>query len=145
MKVFEYLTKINPLEKLYNPLNAKIYIGPNNKVLILHKDYRTAEQDSINFDQNGVYLCSWISCFTFSKKFLRVDANTMQNIKKILERKNAKQHEENEKNQLKNQVHKLENDLEKLLHMIKQNDQTSQNILHKLNQIQTKHKFEINV
>lgn len=88
--MFEYFTRINSLATLRNPLNTKIYIGPDNRVFVLRKDYRTAEQQSIIFDQNGLYLFSWISYFCLSKVFLRVDPEIIQQARKILEIKDIK-------------------------------------------------------
>lgn len=50
MKLFEYFTKINALEILSHPSNTRIYIGPDNRMLILRKDYRIAEQSLTLFD-----------------------------------------------------------------------------------------------
>lgn len=124
MKAFSFFTKINSLETLCHPLNTKIYISPDNRVLVLRKDYRTAEQNSIIFDQNGSYLFSWISYFCCSNKFLRVDEKIVQKARNILEMKFIKQKEETEKNQLKNRIVKLEDDLNEIMQMVKQSDET---------------------
>lgn len=145
MRVFEYFTKINPLEKLCSSFNTKIYIGPNNKVLILKNDYRTSEQFSIIFNQNGTYLYDWVSYFICTKKILRVDPSIVHKARKILDRKDVKHKEENEKNRLRNYCIRLESYLEKVVQMIKQNDNISQVIMQKLTHIDKAHSFEINV
>lgn len=145
MRVFEYFTKINPLEKLCSSSNTKVYIGPNNKVLILKSDYRTSEQFSIIFPQNGNYLLSWVSYFICSKKLLKVDPNIVQKARKILDRKDANDKEENEKTRLRNYCIRLENDLEKVMQIVKENDNVSQIIIQKLSQINKTPSFQINV
>lgn len=135
LRILEYTTKINALETLRNSLNTKIFIGPNRKVLILRKDYRTSEQDSIIFDQNGFYLHSWISYFCFTNKILRVDPKIVQQARRILEKKDLKRKDENEKNLLKNKITILENNLEKAIHLIKQNEESTKIIMGKLNAI----------
>lgn len=122
MNILEYFTKIHSIEALCSHLNTKIYIGPDNKVLILHRDYRTAEQNSIVFDQNGTYLYSWMSYFYIFDEFLRVDSKIVDSAHRILEKKESMQREENEKNQLWSRINKMENDLQKIMEMIRLNE-----------------------
>lgn len=139
MKTFTYFTKINSLETLRHPMNTKIYIGSDNRVLVLRKDYRTSEQSSIIFDQNGSYSLDWLSYFCCTNKFLQVDKRIVQRARNILGTKNAKQKEETEKNQLKNRIVQLEGDLDEIKQMIKHNNaitkQQLETILHKLDSI----------
>lgn len=118
MKVFNYFVKLDALKPLRAPFNTKIYIAPNNQVLILRKDYKTSEQDSIIFDQNGAYLYGWISYFCVSNQFLRVDPKIVHLARRILERKDEIQREECEYNHLRNRIAKMENDLQKMMDMV---------------------------
>lgn len=129
MAVYEYFTKINSLGILRHPLNTKIYIGPDNRVLILRKDYRTAEQNSIIFDQNGSYLISWISYFCFSNKFLWVDPSIVSLAGQIIKRKVIKQQGESEKNHLINRIAKLESNLDIIMEMIKHNNSNTKHLI----------------
>lgn len=135
----EHFTKINALETLSHPSNTRIFIGPDNRVLILRKDYRTAEQGSTIFDQNGSYLCSWLNYFCFSDKFLKVDPKIVNLAQKILEKKEIKQRHESEKNHLTTRITKLESDLEKVIQCIKQskesNKQQFEIVMGKLNDL----------
>lgn len=134
MRLFEYLLKLNALETLRNSLNTKIFIGPENKVLILRKDYRTSEQGSTIFDQNGFYLDSWMSYFSFTDKVLRIDPNIAQQARRILEKKELQRKEENEKILLCNKIGKLENNLEKVIGLMKQTEESTKIIIGKLNE-----------
>lgn len=125
-KMFEYFTRINSLATLRNPLNTKIYIGPDNRIFILRKDYRTAEQDSTIFDQNGFYLFSWISHFCFSKIFLRVDPKIIQQARRILELKDLYLRRENEKNHFENRFSNIEQQFDKIMQIIKQKNKNYQ-------------------
>lgn len=139
MNTFAYFTKINSFDTLRHPVNTKIYIGSDRRVLVLRKDYRTAEQDSILFDQNGSYLFSWISYFCCSNKFLRVDKRIVQEARNILEMKNMAEQDEIEKNQLKNHIIRLERDLDEIKQMMNKNDEITKHqlqiILQKLDAI----------
>lgn len=139
MKILEYFTKIHSIEALHLPFNTKIYIACDNRVLILRKDYKTAEQPSIVFDQNGSYLHSWISYFGFSNQFLRVDPKIVHLARRILERKESIQQEENEKNHLKNRIAKMEIELQQIIEMAKLNEKNTKHnvdtIMHKLDEL----------
>lgn len=119
MKVFSYCVKLDALKALRTPFNTKIYIAPNNQILILRKDYKTAEQDSIIFDQNGAYLYGWRSYLGFSNHLLRVDPKNVHFARRILERKDESRREESESNHLRNRIDKIETDLQKMMDMVK--------------------------
>lgn len=98
-------------------------------MLILRKDYRTAEQNSIIFDQNGSYLISWISYFCFSNKFLWVDPSIVSLAGQIIKRKIIKQQGESEKNHLINRIAKLESHLDIIMEMIKHNNSNTKHLI----------------
>lgn len=118
MKLYEYCCSINSLKTLRHPLHTKVYIGPDNRVLVLRKDWKTAEQESIIFDRNGTYFHSWGSYFFPLNKFLHMNPQIIQHARKILERKHAEQCEENKKNRMETRIARLENSLEKVIKMI---------------------------
>lgn len=132
MRIIEYFTKLNSLEILSQPLNTKIYIGPQNKVLILRKDYKTAEQYSTIFEENGSYLNSWTSYFCVSNRPLHIDSNIKHHAEQILERMNKIRMSENEKKQFQHRIIKMENDLQQMKGMVKQHETT---ILKKLREM----------
>lgn len=68
---------------------------------------------------------SWISYFCFSDKFLQVDPKIVNLARRILEKKDIKQREESENNQLRIRIAKLESDLEKIIQSIKQSEETT--------------------
>lgn len=125
---------------LCSPLNTKIYIGPDNKILILRKDWRTVEESSIIFDQNGTYLYDWVSNILFSKRFYQLPPNIVHHVRKILERKNTEQYEENAKKRLRQQICKLQNDSEKLMQMMQSIGRFEEETCLKLDRIM--HKLE---
>ncbi|XP_055295163.1 transient receptor potential cation channel protein painless-like [Sitodiplosis mosellana] len=120
-KLFKYFAKINTLDILHWPSKTKIYIGPDNGILVLRKDYKTAEQESIEFHKNGSYLHSWTSHLFCSHKHLRVHPKVVHEARRIIEMKESKQREQNEKNQLKNRIVNIENTLNEIKQMIQQN------------------------
>lgn len=129
MRLYEYCSSINSLQTLSHPLNTKIYVGPDGRVLVLRKDWGQTEQYSTIFDHNGTYFYSWGSYFFLSDDFLRMDAQIIQHARKILERKHAEQYEENKKNCTENRISKLESGLERVFEMIKQCDENTMNQL----------------
>lgn len=114
MRIIGYFTKNDSFETLCHPSNTKIFIGPHNKVLILRKGYKTAEQYSTIFDQNGSYLNSWMSYFSFSNRTLHVDPRIVHHARQILEQKDAIQVAESGKKQFENRIIKMENDLHRM-------------------------------
>lgn len=132
MRLHDYCSDINSLENLQHPLNTKIFIGPDSRVFGLRKDWGKTEPESIIFDRNGTYFHSWGSYFSFSNTFLQMDAQIVQHARKILERKNAEQYEENKKSRLKNRIFQLENDLGHVMQMIKQREENTKNQLDKI-------------
>lgn len=132
MRIIEYFTKLNSLETLCQPLNTKIYIGPQHKVLILRKDYKTAEQYSTIFEENGSYLNSWTSYFCVSNRPLHIDLNIKHHAKQILERTDQLRMKENEKKQFQHRIIQMENDLQQMRRMVKQHETT---ILKKLKEM----------
>lgn len=118
MKILKYWVSISILDTLRNPLNTKLYIGPDNRVLILRKDWRTVEEGSIIFDQNGSYLYSWVSKISCSNKFYHICPKIVHHARKILERRNTEQHEENARTRLREQIFKLQNDSDKIMEMM---------------------------
>lgn len=135
MSFYEHCSSINSLKSLCHPLNTKIYISQDNKVLVLRKDWKTSEQDSIRFDQNGSYLYDWASHFSLSNKIFRIHRHIVHHIRKILERRDTEQYKENKKYRLKNHIAKLENDMEKIMHSIEMFKAREDNIVEQLNMI----------
>lgn len=132
MRIIEHFTKISSLDALCQPFNTKIFIASNNKVLLLRTDYKTSEQYSTIFDQNGTYLGSWWSYFTFSKRCLRIESKIIHLARKILERRYQCQSIEKKKKQFDNRILNLENDIQKLRHMMEKHDG---NVINKLKKI----------
>lgn len=132
MRLHEYCMNINSLKNLRHPLNTKIYIGPDGRVLILPPDWGHTEQHSIIFDRNGSYFYSWASYFSFSNAFLRMDRHILQHAREVLERKEVLLNEEHKKNSVENRLVKLDNSLQKVNRMIAQHDE---NILHQFDMI----------
>lgn len=135
MKFYEHCSSINSLKILCHPLNTKIYVSQDNKVLILKKDWKTSEQDSIIFDQNGAYLYDWASHFSLSNKVFRIHRHIVEHIRKILERRDTEQYKEHKKYQLKNHIMKLENDIGKIMQTIQMFQQGERNIVNQLHLI----------
>lgn len=132
MRIIEHFTKISSTDALCQPFNTKIFIAPNNKVLLLRTDYKTSEQYSTIFDQNGTYLCSWWSYFTFSKRYLKVNSKILDSARKILEHRLHCQTDGRAKKQFDNRMLDLENNIQKLMKMIGKHDG---NVLNKLKKI----------
>lgn len=123
MKLLYHFTNTNSLGDLRQPANTKIYIGPENKVLILRKDYKTAEQKSVIFEQNGSYLNAWI--FFMSNKHLRIDPSVIQLAHRIIEKNDIKQQQEAERKVVKERLFKVEKNLEKLMRIIERNEKVT--------------------
>lgn len=138
MKLYEHCSSINSLKTLCHPLNTKIYISQDNRVLILRKDWKTAEQDSIRFDQNGSYLSDWSSHFSLSNKIFRIHRHIVHHIRKILERRDTEQYKESKNQHFNNHIVKLENDLEKIMQIIQLFKQREDKIVNQLNIITNK-------
>lgn len=132
MRIIERFTRISSTDALCQPFNTKIFITPNNKVLLLRTDYKTSEQYSTIFDQNGTYLCSWWSYFTFSKRCLSVNSKIIRLARKILEQRDQNQLADKTKKQFENRVLNLENYIQKLMRMMEKHDG---NVLNKLKKI----------
>lgn len=132
MRIIEHFTKISSFDALCQPFNTKIFIASNNKVLLLRTDYKTSEQYSTIFEQNGTYLCGWWSYFTFSKQCLRVDSKIIDLARGILEQRHQCQSIEMKKKQFDNRISNLENDIQKLMQMVGEHDG---NVLNKLKKI----------
>lgn len=138
MKLYEHCSSINSLKTLCHPLNTKIYISQDNRVLILRKDWKTAEQDSIKFDQNGSYLDDWSSHFSLSNKVFRIHRHIVRHIRKILERRDTEQYKASKNHNFNNHIVKLENDLEKMMQIIQLFKQREDKIVNQLNIITNK-------
>lgn len=132
MRILEHFTKISSIDALCQPFNTKIFVTPNDKVLLLRTDYKTSEQYSTIFDQNGTYLCSWWSYFTFSKRYLYVDSKIIHLARKILEQRDHNQSTEKAKRQFENRISNLEGDIQKIMRMMEKHDG---NVLNKLKKI----------
>lgn len=120
-KLFKWLTRINTIDALQRPLNTKIYIAPDNRVLILRKDYRISKHDSNDFQKNGSYLYDWTNYFFFSPIYFRVHSIFVQDARRIIALKEIKQKEQYEKRLLKREIKKLKRDLEQIKQIVKQN------------------------
>lgn len=123
-KMFKFFAKINTLESagIRLPVNTKIYIGQHNEIFVLQKDYKTTEQDSVEFSKNGSYLYSWTSFIFCSQRYLRVNSDTMKVARHIIEMKVIEHREQCEKKQLKNQINKLKLNLTEIMKIVKRNN-----------------------
>lgn len=135
MHLYEYCCSINSLKSLRHPLHTKIYIGPDKRVLILRKDWKTAEQDSIIFDQNGSYMYSWGSYFSFTNEFLRMDSRIVQHARRILERKDKERQDDNATKHMKDKFVELQSNSEFMMHMLQIMSQREEITLSQLNMI----------
>lgn len=132
MRIVEHFTKITSIDAICQPFNTKIFIASNNEVFVLRTDYKTSEQYSTIFDQNGTYLYNWWSYFTCSKRCLRIDSKIIHLTRKISEQRDQHQSTEKAKKQFDNRILNLENDIQKLIKMVENHDR---NILNKLKKI----------
>lgn len=124
MRIIEHFTKINSLDVLCQPFNTKFFIAPNNSVLLLRTDYQTSEQYSTIFDQNGTYLCSWLSYFTLSKRYVRIDTKIVHSARDILKQRNQRQSNEKKTREFNNnRTLKLESEMRKLVEMLEKHDE----------------------
>lgn len=135
MRIIERFTKISSTDALCQPFNTKIFITPDNKVLLLRTDYKTSEQYSTIFDQNGTYLCSWWSYFTFSKRCLSVNSKIIHLVRKILEERDHSQLADKRKKQFENRISNLETDIQKLMRMVEKHDGNVSNKLKKIGDV----------
>lgn len=122
MRIIERFSKLNSLEMLSQPSNTKVYIGPQNKVLILRKDYKTAEQYSTIFDENGSYLNSWISYFCISNRPFHVDPNIVRAARRILEQNYSNRVNVIEKSSFQHCIAQMENDLKQMNEIVKRHE-----------------------
>lgn len=132
MRVVEHFTRITSMDAICQPFNTKIFIASNNKVFVLRTDYKTSEQYSTIFDQNGTYLYSWWSYFTCSKRYLRIDSKIIDLTRKILKHRDQHQSTEKAEKQFDNQILNLENEIQKLMKMFERHDGKVLNKLKKI-------------
>lgn len=132
LRMIERFTKVTSLDALCQPFNTKIFIASDNRVLLLRTDYQTSEQYSTIFDQNGAYLSSWLSYFTFSKQYLRVESKIIHSALEILKRREQSQSIEKKKKQFDKRMFSFEDDIRKIMQMIERHDG---NIVNKLKRI----------
>lgn len=120
--LFNCFNKINTLEMLQRSANTKVFVGPDNRILVLRKDYKTFQQDSNEFEKNGSYLRSWISRLYISHQHLRVHPSIVREAHRIIQMKESKQKERYEDSHLGKRISKLENELDEIKHTMKQNN-----------------------
>lgn len=127
MRVVEHFTKRTSLDALCQPFNTKVFIAPDNRLLLLRTDYQTSEQYSTILHQNGSYLCSWTSYFTCSKGYLEVDPQIVHLARQILQQRDQHKSIERKKIQFSHDVSNLESRIHKMMQVIDKHDKTAKN------------------